>query len=188
MRFSQRAVAAILWLASCVVLCIGYVRVEIHEAGRVKGAESDARALQAKIARAEAIVHDRLELKAARKRIVTDIRAQASYGAHSDLTPMLTSLDRASRRAGIALVSIEPKALESGALKDHWLHARAVHLILRGTFGRLLAFLPAFSQEDPLLRLRAVQISSSESGGTMRPLTFAIDADAYGLDAPNIKE
>ncbi len=188
MRVSQRAFAATVWLAAVGLLGVGYVRIEVRDAAHLASVESDARILEAKIARAESIVHNRLALRAARRRIVSDIRAEAMYGSRSDLGPMLRSLDRATRRAGIALISIEPKNAEPVPAKDRWLRARRLHMTLRGTFARLMTFLPALSEDDPLVRLRAIQISSNDSGGTMRPLVFGIDADAYDLADPNAKE
>lgn len=188
MRLSQRVVAPIVWVVSIALLGVGYARVEMHDASRLASVEDDVRTLRIKIARAESIVHDRLALRAARARIVTDIRAQASYGSRDDLGPMLASLDRATRRSQIALVSIEPKSAAPIPARDRWLRARGVRLILRGSFGRFLSFLPAFSVEDPLVSVRGIEITSNDSGAAVRPLTFAIDADAYSLDDPNHKE
>lgn len=188
MRFSERALTATIWLAAAGMLGLGYARIEVRDAARVTDVERDARGLDAKIARAESIVHNRLALRAARRRIVSDIRAQAAYGSRSDLGPMLASLDRAARRAGIALISIEPKSADPAPAKDRWLRARSVHIVMRGTFARLLAFLPELNEDDPLVRVRAIQIVSNDSGEIVRPLVFGIDADAYALADPNAKE
>ena len=187
LRLSQKSAAVGIWIVSGVLLVAGYAGIELREGGRLAEAESRAQTLAARIVRAEGVVRDRVRLREARRHIVDDIRAQEAYGRGAELAPMLVALDRAARRSGIAVVSVEPQSASPDPSTDRWLIARTVKIVVRGEFAHFMTFLPVLSIEDPLLQMRDVAISAAQRGRS-NTLVFTVGASAFAVSAAGTKE
>jgi len=187
-RVSQKHLALTAWAVALTVLVAGYARIELHDVRRVRSAEVEASALRARIDRSRAIVRNRVSLLAARKNIIADIGEQASHGGGGDLGSLLASLDRSARRTGLAIVAVQPVGGTAGPSKDRWLRARAVRLVVRGSFGAFLTFLPDLSSVDPLVLIRDVAIAPAGRARVHPQLSFTLDVAAFAVDVPAGKE
>jgi len=187
-RLSQKHLAMAAWVLALSVLIAGYARIEVHEVRRVRVAEAEASELRSRIDRSRAIVRNRVALLAARKNIIADIGEQASHGGDGSLGSLLASLDRTARHTGLAILTVQPVGGTAEPSKDRWLRSRAVRLVVRGSFGQFLTFLPDLSSVDPLILIRDVAIAPAGRARSHPQLSFTLGVAAYSVSAPAGKE
>jgi hypothetical protein len=188
MVLRQKGLLVATWVVAGIVLVAGYARIQTHEVKRIVSAQDEASTLRARIDRSEAIVRDRVALRAARANIVADIGVAASHGGDGDLGPLLASLDYAAGRSGLAILGVEPDGAPGGSPKDDWLRSKAIRLVVRGSFSGFLTFLPELSNADPLILVRNVAIVPLGRPNERPVLVFTLGASAYTVRSPARKE